>query len=486
MLLNDELLLNYKRCQRRAFLDLHGQMPRDPEREFLLKLRQESRKHNQNVLETFDSYHQPQGKDWQQRSQATEALMQQGVDCIYRGVLRLTSQDRHFGDHFPITADDSDITLIGTPSLLVKQPGFSQYGDWQYRPISIQLGRRPKSEYKLVSAFHGQLLAAIQENWSPASEIILRQQNRYRVYLKTWVPRLHEVLSQCVQTLSSEQTPEVFISRQRCSLCHWYSHCYAIASQQNHLSLVPGVTPQRYQHLQSLGVVTVESLASTCSIYIGEVLGFEVASSLKQQAEAIVADRALLKSNHRQTLPTASVELYFDIEAEPERHLDYLLGVLLVDRHSNTKQFYPFLAEHPDEEAAIWQQFLTFVSAYAEAPIFHYSEYEVETIRRLGILYKTPRKQIEQLLTRFVDLHHSVVSSVVLPVESYSLKSLANWLGFGWRDATASGEQSVCWYDQWLKQGDRAFLEAILRYNEDDCRATHHLKDWLVDLLDSQ
>ena len=28
--------------------------------------------------------------------------------------------------------------------------------------------------------------------------------------------------------------------------------------------------------------------------------------------------------------------------------------------------------------------------------------------------------------------------------------------------------------------GDRSYLEAILRYNEDDCRATYHIKDWLV------
>ncbi|MFM7712864.1 MAG: ribonuclease H-like domain-containing protein, partial [Microcystis sp.] len=37
--------------------------------------------------------------------------------------------------------------------------------------------------------------------------------------------------------------------------------------------------------------------------------------------------------------------------------------------------------------------------------------------------------------------------------------------------------------DQWLKTGDRTLLAAILRYNEDDCRATFILKDWLVNFL---
>jgi uncharacterized protein len=143
----------------------------------------------------------------------------------------------------------------------------------------------------------------------------------------------------------------------------------------------------------------------------------------------------------------------------------------------------PFLAENLEDERIIWEQFLSVVNFYGNAPIFHFSEYEVETIKRLANLYKTPRQQIELLLPRCVDLHKRVITSVTFPVESYSLKSLANWIGFQWRDRGASGDQCVCWYDQWLKTGDRSFLEAILRYNEDDCRATLHLKNWLVEFL---
>ncbi|XTZ11885.1 MAG: TM0106 family RecB-like putative nuclease, partial [cyanobacterium endosymbiont of Rhopalodia inflata] len=117
------------------------------------------------------------------------------------------------------------------------------------------------------------------------------------------------------------------------------------------------------------------------------------------------------------------------------------------------------------------------------APIFHFSEYEVETMKRLAKLYKTPQWQLERLLSRFVDLHHRVITSVILPVESYSLKSLANWIGFHWRDPGISGEQCVCWYDQWLKTEDRTLLSSILRYNEDDCRATLYLKNWLLEFL---
>jgi uncharacterized protein len=231
----------------------------------------------------------------------------------------------------------------------------------------------------------------------------------------------------------------------------------------------------------------VESLATVSPSRMSEGIGLEIATQLQQQARSIVLNRAFRRNNPKnliyRAIPERDIEFYFDIEAEPEQNLDYLLGVLVIDRSRGTRQFHAFLAEKPEEEAAIWQKFLALTNAYPDAPIFHFSEYEVETIKRLGTLYKTPRSVLEALVSRCFDLHHQVIHRVTFPVESYSLKSLANWIGFQWRDRGVSGDQCVWWYDQWLKTGDRALLAAITRYNEDDCNATSYLKDWLVNFL---
>lgn len=501
MLLTDALLLDYKRCQRRGFLNFYGDpQQRDPERDFLLKLRQESQNHIAEVLATFyPDYQQPQidGGNLDEIARQTEALMFQGAPCIYQGVLL----QPHYLDRQtllpnsgieklenPISlVSEQKIALMGSPHLLIKQPGRSKFGNWLYLPVSIQLGRRPKPEYKIVATFYAYLLATIQGTLPPTAQMILRRRNSYAVDLFEWLPRLENVLLECLKMLLGQQEPEVFISRQRCSFCHWYSHCYAIAQSQQHLSLVPGVTPSRYESLQAIGLATVESLATACPTHVGEAIGRDVASQLQQQAQSIIENRAIRKSQRSnriiKTIPIAPIELYFDIEAEPERNLDYLLGILLVDRQKNNQYFYSFLAETPAEEEKIWHQFLNLANDYQHAPIFHFSAYEVETIKRLGQLYQTPRTAIEPLLSRCVDLHQWVVTHATLPVESYSLKSLANWMGFQWRDPGTGGDQCVCWYDRWLKTADRSFLEAILRYNEDDCRATFHLKDWLVEFL---
>ena len=62
------------------------------------------------------------------------------------------------------------------------------------------------------------------------------------------------------------------------------------------------------------------------------------------------------------------------------------------------------------------------------------------------------------------------------------LKQLAGAAGFSWRDANPSGEASMQWYE--VATGNDAVTAhasraRILDYNEDDCRATKALRDWL-------
>jgi predicted RecB family nuclease len=502
MLISDHLLLNYKRCNRRTFLETFGNpQDQDPAKDFLQKLKRENQTHIRNVIQGRSlkpDSPQASRRDWQLNAQQTIELMHQGVDCIAQGTLTVDYSQWQYAssdilepriiDH---QADFlSQITLIAAPSLLIKQPGASIFGDWSYMPVNIKLGRKPKSEYKLVAAFHAQILAIIQERIPERSPLILKAHNSYQINLAHGLSKMQETVTECLTMLADHHEPEVFISRQRCSLCNWYGYCHQVAKASEHLSLIPGVTPKRYEYLQSLGVSTVESLANIAPIHLEETLGYDVTHQLKQQIAAIQSDRPLIRSSfdlvNTQPIPSGAIELYFDIEAEPERQTDYLLGVLLVDRINNTEQFYAFLAENLEDEGKIWQEFLDFITLYPDAPIFHYSEYEADTIKRLAQLYDTPRNQKKEILSRLVDLHLWVTEAVIFPVESYSLKALANWIGFYWRETTGSGDQSVCWYDQWLQTQDRALLDLILSYNEDDCRATRCLKDWLLDFMEYQ
>ncbi len=72
--------------------------------------------------------------------------------------------------------------------------------------------------------------------------------------------------------------------------------------------------------------------------------------------------------------------------------------------------------------------------------------------------------------------------AVVMPTDGSSLKSFARYAGFAWRDEDPGGARSLAWWnDYWTDpHANAAFRERVLRYNEDDVRASFVVKDWLV------
>ena len=474
--ISDDTLFQLQRCQRRAFLDHHGNPDYQHEpSEYLLKLRQDSLKHRQQVLKTYDHYetpHFPRG-DWLAGTRATLDLMHQRVPCIYGGVLTA------------IAADDPTRYYVSRPDLLLWQTDPADERSGYYLPIDIRLGKKPKPEYQLVAAFHALLLSAYQPTPLDVCWLVLKEK-RYRVDLVRQLPLLFDALTACEEIFADAAAPEVFISRSRCDMCVWLPHCYETAQTQQHLSLLPGVTLNRYRRLKPLGLTSVESLAILTPTELAQIAGFEqdVAHKLVTQAQSTQTNRAIARHTPFPLtpvdLPTSAYELYFDIEAAPDKDLVYLHGVLAVETATGTETFIPLVAEQPEDEARAWSQFQYVMAEYPQAPVYHFCPYEAQTVRRLAKTYGAII-DIESLLSRFVDIHQRVTASVVLPIESYALKPIARWMGFDWRDEDANGAQSICWYDNWVKECDRTYLDLILRYNEDDCRATYRVKQWLTD-----
>lgn len=72
-----------------------------------------------------------------------------------------------------------------------------------------------------------------------------------------------------------------------------------------------------------------------------------------------------------------------------------------------------------------------------------------------------------------IDLYFDVVKKATeWPLYDQSIKTLAQYLGFHWRDSDPSGVASIEWYNRWLESGDPAIKQRILDYNQDDCLAT--------------
>ncbi|MCL2929426.1 MAG: TM0106 family RecB-like putative nuclease [Trichodesmium sp. MAG_R01] len=507
MFITDSQLLSYQRCSRKVFLDVYGDFrQQESPSDFRLKLIKDSSAFRSSIVGNYN-YQKP---DYPQGNliagaKATKLLMASGVDVIYQGVLMIQKSAIESSLENQVQTDNFLSTnFVSYPDLLIKYPGYSSFGNWIYIPTDIKLSKRPKLEYQIVTTFHAQILASIQETWPEFAYLILRNKGLYKVNLQQRIQAMQQAISELIFMLKNSLEPEVFISRQKCSLCAWYNTCHAIAKTEKHLSLLPGVTSNRYAVLKRLNLTTLESLSQTNPNDLESYPEFAdgVAIKVVQQAQSVRENKVILKNkkftkqlespalsvtDYQLTkLVSSPVELYFDIEAQPEINLDYLHGVLVVNKRYNKEKFYVHLAENPLDEELIWHQFLDLVWKYPIAPIYHFCEYEIQTVKKLAKLYNTPTYKWKPLLKRFVDIHKIITQTITLPIESYALKNIARWLGFEWRNPEANGAQSVCWYDQWLATGDRSLLDAIIIYNEDDCYATYYVKEWLSKFLEQE
>ncbi len=150
-------------------------------------------------------------------------------------------------------------------------------------------------------------------------------------------------------------------------------------------------------------------------------------------------------------------------------------------------RYVPFVAERPDpaDERRAFAEALAFLRGSPHCVVYYYSPYERTWWRNLRRRYPDAAapEEIEALFGadgRAVDLYTSVVRrSTEWPTRDYSIKTLAKYLGFQWRDPSPSGAESVEWYHRWIESGDAEFRDRILRYNEDDCRAMRVLLDGL-------
>ena len=128
----------------------------------------------------------------------------------------------------------------------------------------------------------------------------------------------------------------------------------------------------------------------------------------------------------------------------------------------------------------MWAEFLDYLDVLPdEITIYHYHNFESTHLRKLSERHGLEEGLRVKLFDNLIDLHSVLKQFAVLPVYSYGLKSVAKWMGFSWREKGSDAAMSMLWFDLWLSTGDRKYLELAVEYNEDDCRGTRAVREWV-------
>jgi len=369
---------------------------------------------------------------------------------------------------------------VGMPDLLEARPGKSNFGDWHYVPYDVQSTLDLRDENKFQLIFYCLILEKLQGIRPHEAYVIDPQGNERSFLVDDFLEQFQLTLSQIEKILEGEK-PAPFLKR-TCKRTPWYSLCLSETEGCRDVSLIFKLSQSDQRRFYDVGIKTVEELANADINDLQAKLedwSFDKIVRYNNQAKVLVSNEPLfLRKNN---FPDVRYEVYFDIESDPIRSIDYLLGFIVKDNKKSKEEpeYQYYFAKDKDEEKQIWTKFLDFLVGLEDFVIYHYAYYEREVFDRLALKYGAPLTLISKFRENTIDLHDELIDSVVLPLYFYSLKDVAGYIGYKWDDPNAGGAESVCWYDEWFEKRNNSLLKKILRYNEDDVRATLLIKEWL-------
>jgi hypothetical protein len=193
-----------------------------------------------------------------------------------------------------------------------------------------------------------------------------------------------------------------------------------------------------------------------------KITKFPLQDNLELQALAIRENKIYV-----QALPEISrekIELFLDIEGIPDEHFHYLIGLLVCQESACV--YHSFWADTINDEEKNWNQLVSYINEYPEAPIYHYGNYELRAINELSRKYST---DVEAIKKRLVNINSYIYGKIYFPVLSNNLKKIGNFIGASWECKDASGLQSLVWRYEWEEVQSDKYKNLLIKYNYDDC-----------------
>jgi len=392
----------------------------------------------------------------------------------------------------------------GHADLLLRRPGPPGRWPWSYDVADTKLARRLQVAALLQMSVYADRLAVLA-GVEPQRLVVVTGDGVERPYpydrCATYARGVRRELLAFVAA-PPPTTPEPV---RHCVQCRWRADCRARWVAEDRLSLVAQLRPAAARALREAGIGTLSALAAAdpaaLPAAVGHAIGAAAADRLVTQARLQAAERAGAGPQHRllppepgrglALLPPPSPgDVFFDIEGDPyvgEGGLEYLFGVVSQGRYT------AFWATDPAGERAAFEALVDHLTAAWERDpglhVYHYAPYEPTRLKALAGRYDTRVEQVDRLLRgeRLVDLYTVVKQGLQIGKESYSLKKLEDhYWGHGRQGAgVVDALGSVVAFERWLLAGAPPadpLLESIRAYNEDDCRSTQALRDWLEGL----
>ncbi len=306
-----------------------------------------------------------------------------------------------------------------------------------------------------------------------------------------------------------------------CLTCQFNTHCEGELEEHDDVSLVRFTNIDQQRLLRAAGIATRADLArldprraqrarlvnpaTDTPTEVEVILG----RSIDKLDDLIYRARSHVRSSFLRIhdpsemgCPVADIEV--DVDMESFDDTTYLWGAFVTINHpvegvvAGYHSFVDWKELNADSEARIFADFWTWFSSVRAAchdqsrtfaAYCFWAQAEDGAMNRAVATPLTGGPTIHDLTLfrnhspkEWVDLH-DLAKHQIQTEGPLGLKQLAVASGFTWRDENPSGEASMLWFEVAVLDDAAPALasrQRILEYNEDDCRATKALRDWLI------
>jgi uncharacterized protein len=414
----------------------------------------------------------------------TRAAMGAGREVIYQAALGLGG-------------------FVGYADFLERVDGESALGAFHYEVLDTKLARSPRPDFLVQLCAYAEMVEAIQRRRPGSVSVVLGTGERRRFRTDDFYFAYLAVKGAFLEFMEAFDPERRPVPDPKDDHGRWTSVVEDWVVATDHLSRVANVTRGQIRKLEAAGIRTSEALASSRARRVTG-LADAVFDRLRTQArlqraspeEGPPAYEILRpapdepRSGLGRLPPASRGDVWIDFEGYPliEGGLEYLFGAVA---HGGEGSYHDWWAHDRDGERRAFAQFVDFLTARfrgdREMHVYHYAAYEVGALRRLMGRYATREEEVDELLRNevFVDLHAVVRQGVRVGTESYSLKQVERLFRPPRQGEVATGGASIVAYHAFRESDEprdwtaSPRLRQIRDYNEDDCRSTMLLTDWL-------
>ncbi|MCK5601457.1 TM0106 family RecB-like putative nuclease [Candidatus Pacearchaeota archaeon] len=494
-------LYSYIKCPHRVWRDAHDdQELKDPPNDFVQLLWEHGAKHEkeiitqkQKVTEILDLSQVP----LDQRFNRTIEAMKNRTAYIYQGCLEVDN-------------------LIGSPDILELQ------SNGEYMPIEIKSGMSVEGEddfsdgkykkgYAVQLALYidslirlgcsSQKIGKILDSSGSITEYDFNLPRGVRTP-QIWWDFYRETLNRVSEILGRSLMTEPALGSV-CNECEWKTDCKKSCVNSKCVTLIPELGRAMKENFKlvassivDLANLNIENQVDSKGKTGIPGVGIKTLEKMQRRAKLLVSGskKPLLLKDF--TFPEKEIELFFDLEVDPTQDIVYLHGVVERRGKDNLKlKFHSFVTDEVTSQAEkkAWDDFFQYIKSLPENSwsLYYYSKYERTQYRALAVKYPdvVSSEEVEEFFNpeKSIDLYYDVVKKCTeWPTYNQSIKTLAQHLGFKWRDSNPSGAASIQWFNEWCDSQEEKILKRILDYNEDDCLAMIKLKDSLQELASAK